>query len=51
MIEEVSCGRLEIGMQNKYAVYFRLNDAKKPETRVRRIAKFVGMFERGEKFH
>lgn len=37
--------------QNKYAVYFRLNDAKKPETRVRRIAKFVGMFERGEKFH
>lgn len=37
--------------QNKYAVYFRLNDAKKPETRARRSRKFVGMFERGEKFH
>lgn len=37
--------------QNKYAVYFRLNDARKPETRVRCIAKFVGMFERGEKFY
>lgn len=37
--------------QNKYAVYFRLNDAKKPETRARRIAKFVEMFERGEKFY
>ncbi len=36
---------------NKFAVYFRLNDAKKPETRARRIAKFVEMFERGEKFY
>ncbi|MDQ3157880.1 MAG: YdeI/OmpD-associated family protein [Actinomycetota bacterium] len=37
--------------QNKYAVYFRLNDAKKPETRARRIVKFVEMFERGEKLY
>ncbi|MEO6473082.1 MAG: YdeI/OmpD-associated family protein [Aeromicrobium sp.] len=37
--------------QNRYAVYFRLNDAKKPETRARRIVKFVEMFERGEKFY
>lgn len=37
--------------QNKYAVYFRLNDAKRPETRARRIVTFVEMFERGEKFH
>lgn len=37
--------------QNKYAVYFRLNDAKRPETRARRIAKFVAMFARGEKFY
>jgi len=28
-----------------------LNDAKKPETRARRIAKFVEMFERGENFY
>lgn len=37
--------------QNQYAVYFRLNEAKKSETRARRIEKFIGMFERGEKFH
>lgn len=37
--------------QNKYAVYSRLNDAKRPETRARRVEKFVGMFERSEKFH
>lgn len=37
--------------QNKYAVYFRLQDARKPETRARRVAKFVEMFERGEKFY
>lgn len=37
--------------QNKYAVYFRLNDAKKPETRARRIVKFVEMFERGERLY
>ena len=40
-----------LSRQNKYAVYFRLNDAKKPETRVRRIVKFVEMFERGEKLY
>jgi len=28
-----------------------LNDAKKPETRARRIAKFVEMFQRGENFY
>lgn len=37
--------------QNKYAVYFRLHDARKPETRARRSRKFVEMFERGEKFY
>lgn len=36
---------------NRYAIVYRLNDAKKPETRVRRLRKFVGMLERGEKIH
>jgi uncharacterized protein YdeI (YjbR/CyaY-like superfamily) len=36
---------------NRYAVIYRLNDAKKPETRERRLRKFVGMLERGEKIH
>jgi uncharacterized protein YdeI (YjbR/CyaY-like superfamily) len=36
---------------NRYAVIYRLNDAKKPETRERRLRKFVAMLERGEKIH
>jgi uncharacterized protein YdeI (YjbR/CyaY-like superfamily) len=36
---------------NRYAVIYRLNDAKKPETRERRLRKFLAMFERGEKIH
>jgi uncharacterized protein YdeI (YjbR/CyaY-like superfamily) len=36
---------------NRYAVIYRLNDAKKPETRARRLRKFVAMLERGEKIH
>jgi uncharacterized protein YdeI (YjbR/CyaY-like superfamily) len=36
---------------NRYAILYRIQDAKKPETRARRIAKFVAMLERGEKLH
>ena len=36
---------------NRYAIIYRLNDAKKPETRELRLRKFVGMLERGEKIH
>jgi uncharacterized protein YdeI (YjbR/CyaY-like superfamily) len=36
---------------NRYAVIYRLNDAKKAETRERRLRKFVAMLERGEKIH
>jgi uncharacterized protein YdeI (YjbR/CyaY-like superfamily) len=36
---------------NRYAIVYRLNDAKKPETRQRRLRKFVEMLERGEKVH
>jgi uncharacterized protein YdeI (YjbR/CyaY-like superfamily) len=36
---------------NRYAIVYRLDDAKKPETRERRLKKFVGMLERGEKIH
>jgi uncharacterized protein YdeI (YjbR/CyaY-like superfamily) len=36
---------------NRYAVIYRLNDAKKPETRERRLRKFLAMLERGEKVH
>ena len=36
---------------NRYAILYRLQEAKKPETRERRLHKFVAMLERGEKIH
>jgi uncharacterized protein YdeI (YjbR/CyaY-like superfamily) len=36
---------------NRYAIIYRLGEAKKAETRERRLAKFVAMLERGEKIH
>lgn len=36
---------------NRYAILWRVHDAKRPETRERRIAKFVAMLERGETPH
>lgn len=36
---------------NRYAVLYRVYDAKKPETRARRIAMCVEMLARGETFH
>ncbi|RKH46793.1 hypothetical protein D7Y23_23065 [Corallococcus sp. AB050B] len=36
---------------NRYAILFRLHDAKKPETRARRLEKFVAMLEAGETLH
>jgi uncharacterized protein YdeI (YjbR/CyaY-like superfamily) len=37
--------------QNRYAVLFRIQTAKKPETRVKRIQRFVEMLEKNEKLH
>jgi uncharacterized protein YdeI (YjbR/CyaY-like superfamily) len=37
-----------LSSQNRYAILYRLQDAKKPETRARRLAKFVAMLEAGE---
>lgn len=36
---------------NRYAILYRIQDAKRPETRARRIDNFVGMLERGETIH
>ncbi len=41
----------ELDSANRYAIVYRLNDAKKPQTRERRLRKFVAMLERGEKIH
>lgn len=37
--------------QNRYAILYRLAEAKKPETRARRLEKFVAMLEAGERLH
>lgn len=37
--------------RNRYAILWRLQTAKKAETRAKRIALFVEMLERGEKIH
>jgi uncharacterized protein YdeI (YjbR/CyaY-like superfamily) len=36
---------------NRYAILYRIHDAKRADTRARRIERFVGMLERGEKIH
>ena len=36
---------------NRFAIIYRVGDAKRPETRARRIAKFVEMLARGETIH
>ncbi len=36
---------------NKYAIYWQIQNAKKEETRVRRIKKYVEMMEHGEKLY
>ncbi|TMV43025.1 bacteriocin-protection protein [Paenibacillus mesophilus] len=37
--------------QNKYAILFRIHNAKKQETRAKRIKQFVEMLEKGEKIY
>ncbi|MFF3737338.1 YdeI family protein [Streptomyces sp. NPDC002566] len=37
--------------QNRYAILYRIQDAKKAETRARRIEKYVEMLAKGEKLH
>jgi len=36
---------------NRYAILFRIQTAKKPETRARRIEQFIQMLEKNEKLH
>jgi len=37
-----------LSSQNRYAILYRLHDAKRPETRARRLAQFVEKLRRGE---
>lgn len=41
----------EISAGYRYAILWRVHDAKRPETRARRIREFVGMLQRHERLH
>ncbi len=40
-----------LSRSNKYAIIWRLQQAKRPETRARNIDKFISMLADGQKFH
>jgi uncharacterized protein YdeI (YjbR/CyaY-like superfamily) len=40
-----------LNSQNRYAILFRLQSAKTPETRAKRLAQFVEMLSKGEKIY
>jgi uncharacterized protein YdeI (YjbR/CyaY-like superfamily) len=40
-----------LNKRNTFPVTYRLSTAKKPETRAKRLAEMIAMFDRGEKFY
>jgi uncharacterized protein YdeI (YjbR/CyaY-like superfamily) len=38
----------QLDSRNRYAILYRLHDAKRPDTRLRRLEKFVRMLEAGQ---
>ncbi|MBN3744894.1 bacteriocin-protection protein [Burkholderia sp. Se-20373] len=40
-----------LNSRNRYAILFRIQHAKKPETRARKIGEFIDMLNRGETIH
>jgi uncharacterized protein YdeI (YjbR/CyaY-like superfamily) len=48
---QVAASFAALDARNRYAIIWRINDAKRPETRRRRIAKYLGMLRRGERIH
>jgi uncharacterized protein YdeI (YjbR/CyaY-like superfamily) len=42
---------MNLDRANRYAILFRIQTGKRPETRERNIQKFIAMLERGEKIH
>lgn len=41
----------QLDAANRYAILYRLHDARTPETRARRLARFIRMLEAGETLH
>ncbi|HEY4427781.1 MAG TPA: YdeI/OmpD-associated family protein [Solirubrobacteraceae bacterium] len=49
--QDASAAFAELDARNRYSIIWRINDAKRPETRHRRIAQYVEMLRRGERIH
>jgi uncharacterized protein YdeI (YjbR/CyaY-like superfamily) len=43
--------RITLNSANRYAILYRLQEAKRPETRARRLEKFIAMLKAGETLH
>lgn len=41
----------ELDSANRYAILYRLQEARRPETRARRLEKFMGMLREGKRIH
>ncbi len=41
----------ELDAHNRYAIIWRINDARRPQTRARRVAKYLDMLRSGERLH
>ena len=41
----------ELDSAKRYAILYRVEEAKRPQTRALRTAKFVAMLEAGERIH
>ncbi len=48
---QVAAAFADLDAANRYAIIWRLNDAKRPDTRARRLAKFTDMLGRGERIY
>ena len=48
---EASAFFATLNSTNRYAILFRIQTAKKPETRAKRIQEFIGMLQRHEKLY
>jgi uncharacterized protein YdeI (YjbR/CyaY-like superfamily) len=41
----------QLNSTNRYAILYRIHDAKRPETRARRIEKFIAMLNEQKKLY
>lgn len=48
---EAAAAFSQLDRQNRYSIIWRINDAKRPETRARRIARYLDMIRRGERIN